>query len=123
MIKKQDMLKTLESEQSRYTNRLDWLDPLKAFALLAIVFNHMTEALYGANLFDDFSVIKFLGKLGDFGPGVFILTSGFGLAWSESKRKNDSFDFAAFYRRRFFLLWRGCCLLGFFVHADSFYFH
>ena len=61
--------------------QVDWLNPLKAFALLAILFNHIVEEFYSTPLISgrtpfSLSLIKLLGWMGDFGPGVFIIVSG-----------------------------------------------
>jgi len=100
---------------------LDWIDGLKAFAIIGILWNHTVE-LFGTGPWfsnpsynwPDFQtridtlfpignnliiqMIKFIGWLGDMGPGVFILTSGFALTLSASRK-----DFKAdeFYLRRF----------------------
>jgi peptidoglycan/LPS O-acetylase OafA/YrhL len=91
---------------------IDWLDPIKAFALLAILLNHFVEefgkgpwftnpgnnwpdfATRMANVFPSdhpfpISLIQFLGWLGDSGPGVFILASGFGLTWAVLHRPGE----------------------------------
>ena len=47
------------------------------------------------------SLVQFLGWLGDSGPGVFILLSGFGLTWAAIQRnEGPSIDPLRFYRRR-----------------------
>lgn len=91
------------------TKKIDWIDGLKAFAILAILLNHFVESFGGGpwfsnptNNWPDFStrmatifppdvslvnrVIKFLGWLGDMGPGVFLLLSGFTLTISALKK-------------------------------------
>ena len=100
--------------------RLDWLDPLKGLALLGILLNHLVETfgpgpwftnpdrdwaalsvrlhhLWPAGPFP-IALVRFLGWLGDSGPGVFILVSGVGLAWAASHR--DRLDPGDFWRRR-----------------------
>jgi len=87
------------------TKKLDWVDGIKAFAIVAILLNHFVESFGEGPWFSspsrnwpDFSVrmstlfptganigvqiIKFLGWLGDMGPGVFILLSGLTLTIS-----------------------------------------
>jgi peptidoglycan/LPS O-acetylase OafA/YrhL len=103
--------------------KLDWLDPLKAFALLAILLNHLVEEFFpgpwftnpsedwpdlATRLFSIFpaghgfflSLIQFLGWLGDSGPGVFIFCSGFGLAWSSLHKPETDEKIGDFYRKR-----------------------
>ncbi|MGH7659181.1 MAG: acyltransferase family protein, partial [Gemmatimonadales bacterium] len=99
--------------------RLDWLDALKALAILGILLNHLVEqfgpgpwftrmgdwfgagtrweALWPAGPFP-VDLIRFLGWLGDGAPGVFLLVSGVGLALAAARR--DTFDTTDFYRRR-----------------------
>lgn len=102
---------------------LDWLNPLKAFALLAIMLNHFVEEFGSGPWFTnpsqnwpDFStrignvfptehpfpisLVQFLGWLGDSGPGVFILASGFGLMWSAVHRPSQAHSPWQFYQRR-----------------------
>jgi peptidoglycan/LPS O-acetylase OafA/YrhL len=87
------------------TRHLAWLDPIKAFALVGVLLNHLVEQFGRGPWFtnparnwpplaerlqtffpaDDplwIAVPRFLGWLGDAMPGVFILASGLGLAWS-----------------------------------------
>ena len=100
--------------------RLTWIDGLKSFAILGILLNHFVEQLgpgpWFSNpsynwpdfstrmqgLFPDsnniiFAIIKFIGWLGDMGPGVFILLSGFALALSQSK---NNYSPKLFFRKR-----------------------
>jgi peptidoglycan/LPS O-acetylase OafA/YrhL len=102
---------------------LDWLNPLKAFALMAILLNHFVEefgrgpwftvpserwpdfAARMANIFPSdhtfpISLIQFMGWLGDNAPGVFILASGFGLTWSFLHRDDAELQPLNFYKRR-----------------------
>ena len=100
---------------------LFWVDCLKAFAILGILLNHFVESFGSAPWFSypsynwpDFStritevfptngtllwkLVQFVGWLGDMGPGVFIILSGFTLALSTYKSsKGIGFDF---YRKR-----------------------
>jgi len=46
------------------------------------------------------SLIQFLGWLGDSGPGVFILASGFGLTWAAFHRPAEESRLLVFYQRR-----------------------
>lgn len=107
--------------------RVDWLDPLKACALLAIVLNHLVEEFgpgawftapglnwpplatrlsqfYPADHPWPLALIRFLGWLGDSGPGVFILASGFGLTWAALQRERHEPP-VEFYRRRLLRLY------------------
>ncbi len=102
-------------------SRLDWIDGLKAFAILGILLNHTVELFgpgpwfsnpsydwpdlqtrlenifpQGDNIF--VNIITFLGWLGDMGPGVFIFVSGFTLTLSAQKR---SFSKKEFFHKRF----------------------
>jgi peptidoglycan/LPS O-acetylase OafA/YrhL/lysophospholipase L1-like esterase len=102
---------------------LDWLDPLKALALLAILLNHLVEEfgkgpwftnpsqdwpsladrlsnIYPTQFPFPISLVQFLGWLGDSGPGVFILVSGFGLTWAALNRGEQRVELGNFYRRR-----------------------
>lgn len=106
------------------TPHLDWLDPLKAFALLAILLNHLVEEFGSGPWFTNptnnwpnfatrmsrlfpqdysspiISLLQFFGWLGDSGPGVFILVSGMGLTWAALHRPAEESRTADFYRRR-----------------------
>lgn len=86
--------------------RLDWLDWARVLALLGIVWNHIVEPIAGGPLFthpsagwpplaerlgavwpqafssEFLNLLVFVGWLGDNCVGVFILLSGFGLAYS-----------------------------------------
>jgi peptidoglycan/LPS O-acetylase OafA/YrhL len=79
--------------------RLDWLEPVKAFALIAILFNHLIEEIFDYRTVDKYNLLNIFGKIGDFGPGVFILVSGFGLTWAAIHRKK--MPWYEFYSRRF----------------------
>jgi peptidoglycan/LPS O-acetylase OafA/YrhL len=91
------------------TKKIDWIDGLKAFAIIAILLNHFVESFGGgpwfsnpSNNWPDFATrmatifppdvslvnrcIKFLGWLGDMAPGVFLLLSGFTLTLSALKK-------------------------------------
>ena len=103
--------------------RVDWLDPVKALALLAILLNHLVEEFgpgpwftnpenswpslavrmhtiipAGATVF--LRVVRTLGWLGDSAPGVFILASGVGLTLSALASPQQTLDTRTFYRRR-----------------------
>jgi peptidoglycan/LPS O-acetylase OafA/YrhL len=107
-------------------SRLDWINPLRALALLVIMLNHFVEEFARGPWFTNpsdnwptfierisdiyptenpfpISLIQFLGWLGDSGPGVFILLSGFGLTWSAMCRSVDTIQPIPFYQKR---LWR-----------------
>lgn len=101
-------------------SRFDWVDGLKAFAIIGILLNHFVEEFGSGPWFSNPSydwpsfqdrisailpngsnwlvvVIKFLGWLGDMGPGVFILLSGFALTLSQLRNEKSVVDF---YRSR-----------------------
>ncbi len=103
--------------------RAEWLDPVKALALIAILLNHLVEEFGpgpwftnpdnswpalavrlhsiippGTTLF--LRGVRALGWLGDAAPGVFILASGVGLTLSAFASPADTLDARAFYRRR-----------------------
>ncbi|GEM_PF-820644 len=107
--------------------RLDWLEAAKAFALVGILLNHFVESFAAGPWFTNpdnawptlttrlhtffpagpnpvVAGIRFLGWLGDAGPGVFIFASGLGLTLSACARAGGrlggSLDAGAFYRRR-----------------------
>ena len=102
---------------------MDWLDPVKALALLAIMLNHLVEEFgpgpwftnpdnawpslairihtiipAGTSIF--LRGVRTLGWLGDAAPGVFILASGVGLTLSALYAPGDTLDRRSFYRRR-----------------------
>lgn len=103
--------------------RLDWVDGLKAFALIAILLNHFVESFgvypwfsYPSYDWPDFATristifpsdgtilwraVQFLGWLGDMGPGVFILVSGFSLTLSAFSKNEKEISPEQFYRKR-----------------------
>jgi peptidoglycan/LPS O-acetylase OafA/YrhL len=102
---------------------IDWMEPVKAFALMGILLNHLVEAFGQSAWFTNpgadwpafewrfahffphtgsvlGSVIVFLGWLGDSAPGVFIVLSGFGLAWAALERGTARVPAGAFWRAR-----------------------
>lgn len=105
------------------SKRLSFVDAAKAFALFGILLSHVMGELgspawftspgrdwpdLSARIsqiwpqdFDSFSLslIQLLGWLGDAGPGVFILLSGFCLAWSALGPKGP-LPYPQFLRRR-----------------------
>jgi peptidoglycan/LPS O-acetylase OafA/YrhL len=103
--------------------RVDWLDPLKGFAMLAVILNHFVESIGPGPWFtnpsndwpalatrlhtffpDDRSLaiaaVRTLGWLGDSGPGVFIVASGVGLTLAALSRPHVQRGAREFYRRR-----------------------
>ena len=99
-----------------HTKNIDWVDGLKGFAIIAILLNHFVESFGTGPWFSnpsynwpEFSVrmanifpaggalpvraAKFLGWLGDMGPGVFILLSGLTLTLSALSKPIKPFDF------------------------------
>lgn len=113
----------LMSASSTKPSHIDWLDPIKALALLGILLNHVVEE-FGpgpwftnpSNDWPDFrtrmsqvfpsehgfpiSFIQFIGWLGDSGPGVFILASGLGLTWAIIHRPRSRNWIIEFYQHR-----------------------
>ncbi len=100
--------------------KIDWIDGVKAFAIIAILLNHIVESFGPGPWFSnpssdwqEFSVrmgtifpatgtlsiriIKFLGWLGDMGPGVFMLLSGLTLTLSALRKPLKPIEF---YRKR-----------------------
>jgi peptidoglycan/LPS O-acetylase OafA/YrhL len=105
--------------------RLDWLDPIKALALLGILLNHLVEEFGAGPWFTNppaswpalstrlatavphggspvWNAVRMLGWLGDAAPGVFIFASGVGLTLSALR---NGMDTRTFYRRRVFRLY------------------
>ena len=103
-----------------YTKNIDWIDGLKGFAIIAILLNHFVISFEAGPWFSnpsynwpEFSIrmatifpkngtitvriIKFLGWLGDMGPGVFFLLSGITLMMSALGKPLKPIDF---YRKR-----------------------
>jgi peptidoglycan/LPS O-acetylase OafA/YrhL len=104
--------------------RVAWLDPLKGFAILAVLLNHLVESFGPGPWFTNPSsdwpdlatrlhtffphdrlapvaAIRFLGWLGDNGPGVFIFASGVGLTLAALGRAEEpGTGIRTFYRRR-----------------------
>ena len=101
-------------------NKLEWIDALKAFAIIAILLNHFVESFRSypwfsnpsstwpdlatrlANIFPQdgsfsFRLLQFFGWLGDMGPGVFILLSGLTLTLSALSRP---VTLISFYKKR-----------------------
>lgn len=97
-------------------SRFDWVDGLKAFAIIGILINHFVEEFGEGPWFSNPSYnwpsfheriltllpdgsnwfvigIKFLGWLGDMGPGIFILLSGFTLTISQLRNEKSSLNF------------------------------
>ncbi|HTD62155.1 MAG TPA: acyltransferase family protein, partial [Gemmatimonadaceae bacterium] len=106
-------------------SRLDWLDPIKALALLGILLNHFVEEFGPGPWFTNptaswpalstrvataiphgsgplWGAVRMLGWLGDAAPGVFIFASGVGLTLSALR---NGMDAKAFYRRRLLRLY------------------
>lgn len=103
--------------------RLDWVEPLKALALIGILWNHIAECFGRGPWFTnptpnwpDFatritkvypfetafplSLAQFVGWLGDSCPGVFLLLSGFGLTWAALGKSQERVGFWNFLQRR-----------------------
>jgi peptidoglycan/LPS O-acetylase OafA/YrhL len=108
----------------RQASEINWLNPLRGIALLAILLNHFVEEFgsypwftFPSNDWPDFatrmskvfprdyssvaiSLVQFAGWLGDNGPGVFILVSGIGLTWSLLNRPGDGLRLTEYFKRR-----------------------
>lgn len=96
-----------ESQEGSAT-RLLWIESLKAFALIWIVWNHIAERLFGYPLIANpapgwppltdrvaqlyplqgfgswglpVNLLRYAGWFGDQGVGLFVIASGFGLTW------------------------------------------
>jgi len=108
--------------------RVHWVESIKALALVWIFLNHVAERLFGSPFFGnpdkdwpalgerwaqlrllaDFGILNLpltmardIAWLGDQGVTLFLILSGFGLAWSCLERGSQrAVDWAAFYRRR-----------------------
>jgi peptidoglycan/LPS O-acetylase OafA/YrhL/lysophospholipase L1-like esterase len=108
--------------------RFEWVDALKALAILGILLNHFVEEFGAGPWFSNPSYnwpdltyrlshifpdgqnlvtigVKFLGWLGDMGPGVFILLSGFTLALSQFKKEKTIGEFYSSRLARIFPLY------------------
>lgn len=102
---------------------LFWVDGLKAFAIIGILLNHFVESFGSFPWFSnpsyswpDFAtrimtifpsdgpiwwrIVQFLGWLGDMGPGVFILVSGFTLTLSALQKDEKEIKIKSFYQSR-----------------------
>ncbi|MDA1162344.1 MAG: acyltransferase family protein [Planctomycetota bacterium] len=115
---------TLANSQTT-TNKasLGWVGPVKALALIGILWNHLVEefargpwftnpsghwADWRTRFTDIFptdysfpaSLMQFIGWLGDSAPGVFILLSGFTLVLAALNRGQEQVELRSFYRRR-----------------------
>lgn len=118
-----DAVQPAVSPRASGDGRLAWLEALKAFALAGILLNHTVEAFgpgpwftnptntwpaLAARLHGWFPPaggplprwFQFLGWLGDSGPGVFILASGFGLTLAALRRPEQVRSWTVFLRRR-----------------------
>ena len=109
--------------------RLDWLDPLRGLAIAGVVLYHIALILYGIPPFDHVketwlplaerlaqtapvvmdspvatlvtNVLRYSGWLGYQGVGLFLVLSGFGLAWSSAHAgPRGALAPAVFFRRR-----------------------
>jgi peptidoglycan/LPS O-acetylase OafA/YrhL len=111
----------MSTEKTRF--HYNWVDGLKAFAIIAILLNHFVESFgkypwfsFPSYNWPDFStrissffpsegpiiwrIVQFLGWLGDMGPGVFILLSGFTLTLSAFRKNQKEINVKSFYRNR-----------------------
>lgn len=107
---------------------LKWLDRLKGAALLWIVLSHLVEPILGSAAYNNpdehwppfvervaqlaplsgygrldvpVNLLRYLGWHGDSGVAVFLIATGFGLAWGLSSTDGPRpLELGAFYRRR-----------------------
>jgi len=105
------------------TERFEWIDAVKGFAILGILLNHLVEEFAPGAWFTNpsdnwpafaermhsffppdenpvFSLVKIAGWLGDSFPGVFLLLSGMGLTLSAMKKHDTGFSPVSFYKKR-----------------------
>ena len=124
------------------TQRITWLDPVKALALLAILLNHLVEEFGPGpwftnpeNAWPTLAVrlhtivppgttlllrgVRAAGWLGDAAPGVFILASGVGLTLSALSDPASTLDARSFYRRRLLRLFPLYIAMHFVVLAGA----
>ncbi len=117
--------------------RQQWLDRLKGLAIAWIFLNHAAERVFGGPYFSNptgawppleeriaqaaplsghgwldipANLVRYLGWFGDQGVQLFIVASGFGLAWGLLRRQEDTVDLRAMLWRRalrLFPLWWG----------------
>ncbi|MEO8880728.1 MAG: acyltransferase [Gemmatimonadaceae bacterium] len=122
--------------------RLDWLDPVKALALIAILLNHVVEEFGPGPWFTNpenswpslavrlhtivppgttvfLRSVRAAGWLGDAAPGVFILASGVGLTLSALAKPAGTLDARSFYRRRLLRLFPLYIAMHFVVLAGA----
>ncbi len=127
---------TEHAAASRRTS-LVWLDALKGVAMLWIVLNHIVERIAGGEFVGNpepqwpplatrvaqfaapvgsgiggaiLTFVRDIGWLGDQGVTLFLIASGFGIAYGLRARDVDRVDFSAFYRaraKRIYPLWIG----------------
>jgi peptidoglycan/LPS O-acetylase OafA/YrhL len=119
----------MANERPLGAGRIAWLDVLKGFAILWIIWNHVAERIWGGPYFanpyagwpplaerltqaaplpihDVAGVIangaRWIGWLGDQGVQLFLIASGFGLVWGLLNRPRplDRSFLSWFYRRR-----------------------
>ena len=122
--------------------RLEWLDPVKALALIAILINHVVEEFGPGPWFTNpdntwpslvvrlhtivppgtsffLQSVRAAGWLGDAAPGVFILASGVGLTLSALADPASTLDTRGFYRRRLLRLFPLYIAMHFVVLAGA----
>jgi peptidoglycan/LPS O-acetylase OafA/YrhL len=129
----------MNEEKPVYKTRFDWIDALKAFAIIGILLNHFVEVLGPGPWFTnpssnwpDFAtriqnlvpsdhhfiivLIQYLGWLGDSGPGVFILLSGLALTLSVLNTGGaETFNTGSFYRKKLLRIFPLYILIHLFV--------
>jgi len=137
-----DEAKAEGAQLAPVAQRLDWLDPVKALALLAILLNHLVEEFGPGpwftnpeNVWPSLDVrlhtivppgttlflqgVRAVGWLGDAAPGVFILASGVGLTLSALSDPERTLDARTFYRRRLLRLFPLYIAMHFVVLAGA----
>jgi peptidoglycan/LPS O-acetylase OafA/YrhL len=113
----------MNTKSQHIQTRFDWIDALKAFALIGILLNHFVEVFSTGPWFTnpssnwpDFStrmqslipesenigitIFRYMGWFGDSGPGVFILLSGLALTLSILNKGLENFNPLEFYKKR-----------------------
>jgi peptidoglycan/LPS O-acetylase OafA/YrhL len=128
---------TVSPDSNKLNLRLDWVDQLKGLAILWILVNHIGEQIFGGPYFANPSMVwpplaeriaqiqpltgyglwnwlvngfRYISWTGDQGVQLFLILSGFGLAWGQLSKRQAFVDWRPFYIRRFeriYPLWWG----------------
>jgi peptidoglycan/LPS O-acetylase OafA/YrhL len=121
------MQRTSASPPPAGKQHLQWLDGVKALALIWIFLNHLAERIFGFPYFgnpaEDWppiheriaqlqpldidgvwgiaaNLLRYVGWTGDQGVSVFLIASGFGITWGLLQRPSPRLDTVAWYRAR-----------------------